>query len=124
MPPIYMTSTFALDAPEQSRGYEYTRANNPNFEILEKTVASLEEASYATVFSSGIGALMSLISTLSSGDKVVALDGIYGGTYRLFTKVMQRFGIEFINLLETTPDLIEEALRSKPKWLMFETLTN
>ncbi len=124
MPPIYMSSTFALDSPEHSRGFEYTRANNPNFVILEKTLASLEEATYATVFSSGIGALMAMISTLSQGDKVVALDGIYGGTYRLFTQVMRRFGVEFINLYSTSLEDIEQALQLKPKWLMFETPTN
>lgn len=124
MPPIYMTSTFALEAPGQSRGFEYTRANNPNFVILEKTLAALEGAAYATVFSSGIGALMGMISTLSQGDKVVAINGIYGGTYRLFTNIMQRFGIEFIILYSTTLQDIEQALRLKPKWLMLETPTN
>ena len=125
MPPIYMTSTFELESPGHSRGFEYTRANNPNFVILEKTLASLEEASYATVFTSGIAALMAMISTLSCGDAVIALDGIYGGTYRLFTNVMQRFGIRFINLMSTSLKDIEEALiQSNPKWLMFETPTN
>lgn len=124
MPPIYMTSTFALDAPGHSRGFEYTRANNPNFVILEKTLAALEEAAYATVFSSGIGALMGMISTLSQGDRVVALDGIYGGTYRLFTKVMKRFGVELTILYSTSLAEIEKALQSKPKWFMFETPTN
>ncbi len=124
MPPIYMTSTFALDAPGQSRGFDYTRANNPNFIILEKTLAALEDAAHATVFSSGIGALMGMISTLSQGDKVAAIDGIYGGTYRLFTKVMKRFGVELIVLYSTSPQEIEKALKLKPKWLMFETPTN
>lgn len=125
MPPIYMTSTFELDSPGQSRGFEYTRANNPNFEILEKTIAPLEDASHATVFSSGIGALMAMISTLSKGDAVIALDGIYGGTYRLFTSVMNRFGIEFINLIDTSLENIEKTLiQSKAKWVMFEALTN
>ena len=124
MPPIYMTSTFALDSPGHSRGFEYTRANNPNFVILEKTLASLEGASYATVFSSGIGALMAMISTLSQGDHIIALDGIYGGTYRLFTQVMQRFGVKLNILYDTSLENIERALQSKPKWLMFETPTN
>jgi cystathionine beta-lyase/cystathionine gamma-synthase len=125
MPPIYMTSTFELDSPGHSRGFEYTRSNNPNFEILEKTVSALEDASHATVFSSGIGALMGMISTLSKGDAVIALDGIYGGTYRLFTSVMNRFGIEFINLMDTSLESIEKALiKSKAKWVMFEALTN
>lgn len=124
MPPIYMTSTFALDAPGHDRGFDYTRANNPNFVILEKTLAPLEGAAHATVFSSGIAALMGMISTLSQGDKVVALDGIYGGTYRLFKRVMQRFGVELIILYSTSLQEIEQALQLKPKWLIFETPTN
>jgi cystathionine beta-lyase/cystathionine gamma-synthase len=96
MPPIYMTSTFVQDSPGESRmGYEYTRAGNPNFTFLEKQIAALEDAEYGTVFSSGMGALTALVSTLSQGDKVVALDGLYGGTYRLFRQVFNRFGIKF-----------------------------
>lgn len=124
MPPIYMTSTFALDSPGHNRGFDYTRANNPNFVILEKTLASLEESSHATVFSSGIGALMAMISTLSKGDQVLTLNGMYGGTYRLFTQVMNRFGIELNILHNTSLESIEQALQCKPKWLMFETPTN
>ncbi len=125
MPPIYMTSTFELDAPGISRGFDYTRANNPNFVILEKTLASLEEAAYATVFSSGIGALMALASTLVNGDKVVAIDGVYGGTYRLFTQVLNKFGIEFITILSTSIEDIEKSLiKHQPKWLLFETPAN
>lgn len=124
MPPIYMTSTFELEAPGVSRGFEYSRANNPNFVILEKTLAALEEAAYASVFSSGIGALMAMISMLSQGDVVIALDGIYGGTYRLFKNVMNRFGVELKILYSTSLKDIEEALLLKPKWLMFETPTN
>ena len=124
MPPIYMTSTFALDYPGESRGFEYTRANNPNFVILEKTLASLENAEHATVFSSGIGALMGMISTLSQGDSVLALNGIYGGTYRLFTKVMERFGVKLNTLYDASIENIDEALSAKPKWLMLESPTN
>jgi cystathionine beta-lyase/cystathionine gamma-synthase len=124
MPPIYMTSTFELDAPGQSKGFEYTRANNPNFVRLEQLLASLEDAAHATVFSSGMGALTALVSTLSQGDKVVALNGIYGGTYRLFNHIFKKFGIEFINLVPVTVNALENALRLKPKWLMFETPTN
>lgn len=126
MPPIYMSSTFALESPGKTRGgFDYTRANNPNFVYLEKTIAALEEGSYATVFSSGIGALTALASTLSKGDKVVAVNGIYGGTYRLFTQALNRFGIEFINPLKASMDELDQLLlASKPKWLMFETPTN
>lgn len=125
MPPIYMTSTFALDSPGQSRGFEYTRTNNPNFSILEKTLASLEGGAHATVFSSGIAALMGMISTLNQGDRIIALDGIYGGTYRLFKKVMNRFGVELHILYDTSFESIEEALQAiKPKWVIFESPNN
>lgn len=124
MPPIYMTSTYELDAPGKTRGFDYGRANNPNFVMLEKALASLEDAAHATVFSSGISALMGMISTLSQGDKVIALDGIYGGTYRLFKEVMNRFGVELEILHDTSLENIEKSLRLKPKWLMFETPTN
>lgn len=125
MPPIYMSSTFALEAPGQTRGgFDYSRANNPNFVFLEKTVAALEEGAFATVFSSGIGALTAMASTLSQGDKVVALNGIYGGTYRLFNNILNRFGIEFINPIQFTMEELDRLLAGKPKWLLFETPTN
>jgi cystathionine beta-lyase/cystathionine gamma-synthase len=128
MPPIYMTSTYVQEAPGVSKdGYEYTRASNPNFTILEKQLAALEDAEYATVFSSGLGALTGLISTLSQGDKVVAIDGLYGGTYRLFNQVFNRFGIQFESYNPYLPSeykKLEEALTTNPKWLFFETPTN
>src|SRR5262249_17927765 len=108
MPPIYMTSTFVQEAPGVNVGYDYTRANNPNFMRLEEQLASLEGAAHATVFSSGIGALAALVTTLSQGDRVVAVDGVYGGTYRLFTQIFNRFGIQFATY---TPNEIEEALK-------------
>ncbi|MBA3721392.1 MAG: PLP-dependent transferase [Parachlamydiaceae bacterium] len=124
MPPINMTSTFELDSPGHSKGYDYTRANNPNFTRLELLLASLEDAAYATVFSSGMGALSALISTLSQGDKVVALNGVYGGTYRLFNHIFNKFGVEFIDVIPVTVEAVEKALSLKPKWLIFETPTN
>lgn len=125
MPPIYMTSTFIQEAPGVAKGFDYTRANNPNFEVLEKQLASLEDARYATVFSSGLGALTALISTLQQGDRVLAFDGVYGGTYRLFSKVFNKFGVEFITLNPNETENIEaEIIRYKPSWLFFETPTN
>lgn len=124
IPPIYMTSTFVQEAPGVTKGYDYTRAGNPNFTILESILASLENAKYATVFSSGLGCLTGLVSLLSSGDKVIAINGVYGGTYRLFTKVFQRYGVEFIMVPEPTDEALEKALKIKPKWLFFETPTN
>jgi len=125
MPPIYLTSTYVQEKPGETKGYEYTRGHNPNFSRLEKVLASLEGAKHATVFSSGIGALASLVSTLSQGDSILGIDGLYGGSYRLFCEVFSRFGIQFstINSLELEP--IEAAVaKKKPTWLFFETPTN
>lgn len=124
MPPIYMTSTFVQDAPGENRGYEYTRAHNPNFTILEKTLASLEGGQFATVFSSGLGALTNMIFTLEPNDKVLAIDGVYGGTFRLFTRVFNKFGIQFETFTPKSLDDIDQRLSEKPKWLFFETPTN
>lgn len=124
MPPIYMTSTFALESPGVSKGYEYTRAHNPNFTILEKTLAALEEGGHCTVFSSGLGALTAMIATLQLGDFVLAIDGIYGGTYRLFTKIFNKFGIKFETFTPKNLDDLESKLSTKPNWLLFESPTN
>lgn len=124
MPPIYMTSTFLQDEPGKSRGYEYTRAHNPNFTILEKTLAALEGGRYATVFSSGLGALSAMIATLKPNDKVVAIDGVYGGTFRLFSKVFEKFGISFETFTPASLGELESKLSGKVSWLLFETPTN
>ena len=123
MPPIYMSSTFVQEAPGVNHGYDYTRAHNPNYTILEGQLAALENAKYATVFSAGLGALTAMLTLLSGGDRVVALDGLYGGSYRLFTQIFNRFGIQF----ESVPLAALETTLSKgkkPAWLFFETPTN
>lgn len=125
MPPIYMTSTYQLNAPGESKGFDYTRANNPNFVMLEKALASLEDAQFATVFSSGLGALTALVSSLlNNGDHVIAIDGVYGGTYRFFDKIAPKFGIHFTTINPASLDELEAVLKKKPKWLLFETPTN
>lgn len=126
MPPIYMSSTFVLKSPgETISGYDYTRAGNPNFTVLEEILASLEDGKYATVFSSGLGALSALITTnLKSGDRVVAVEGHYGGTYRLFTKIFQQFGIGFETVSPKDIEQVDEILSKKPQWFLIETPTN
>ena len=121
MPSIYMTSTYVQEAPGETKGYDYTRAGNPNFTQLEKLLAGLEGAKHATYFSSGLGATTALLSSLSSGDRVVALSGLYGGTYRLFTRVFQKFGIQF-DVVDI--DQLPDALQTKANMLYFETPTN
>ncbi len=124
IPPIYLTSTYIQEAPDKHKGYDYTRAGNPNFTNLEETLASLEKAKYATVFSSGLGATTALISTLRKGDQVIATDDLYGGTYRLFTQVFEQFGVKFIPIDTQDLKTVEQALESKPKFIFLESPTN
>ncbi len=125
MPPIYMTSTFAQTSPGVHSGYEYTRANNPNFVMEETTLASLEKGKFATVFSSGLGGLTAMIlGLLKSGDRVLLLNSVYGGTYRLLTRVFNRFGIEFSSHHFTSLESLNKELEKKPAWLLMESPTN
>lgn len=124
MPPIYMTSTYLQDYPGAETEFSYTRSKNPNFVLLEELLASLEDAKYCTVFSSGLGALTALVSTLSQGDKVLGFNGVYGGTYRLFNDVFSKFGVEYISIPSSSPLHLERGFATNPKWLFFETPTN
>ncbi len=124
IPPIYMTSTFIQDAPNKHKGYDYTRAGNPNFTNLEKTLAALEKAKYATVFSSGIGATTALISTLKQGDTVIGGNDLYGGTFRLFKKIFKKFGIKLIVVDTQNLQAVEKALQKKPKMIFLESPSN
>jgi len=124
VPPVFMTSTYAQDAPAEFKGYDYTRAGNPTFTRLERALAALEGGEHATVFSSGLGALTAILSTLTSGDKIVAVDDLYGGSYRLFTEVFERFGIEPTFIPMQDLDTVDEALAAGPKMVFIETPTN
>lgn len=122
MPPIFMTSTYAQEVPGQTRnGYDYTRAGNPNFEALEKLLAALEKGKHCTVFSSGLGAITALLSTFQSGDRILVLRGVYGGTYRLFSSIFQRFGLEVLYL---SADEIPQKLQEGASMLFLETPSN
>jgi cystathionine beta-lyase/cystathionine gamma-synthase len=122
MPPIYLTSTYAQNSPGSPKGgYEYTRCHNPNFTIFETLIASLEEGSFATCFSSGLGALTALLSTLNPKDTVVSIGGVYGGTWRLLSKVFSKYGINYFSFEAKE---VEKAFEKKPKWVLVESITN
>lgn len=123
-PPIYMTSTYLQGAPGQTKGYDYTRAGNPNFSNLEQTLAALEGGKYATVFSSGTSALTALISTLKKNGKIFGCNDLYGGTYRLFNQVFNQFGVEFSTINTQDLDDVNLALKSKPDFIFLESPTN
>jgi cystathionine beta-lyase/cystathionine gamma-synthase len=124
IPPVYLTSTFAQESPGNYKLYDYTRAGNPNFTNAEETIAALEEGRYATVFSSGLAAITAIASTLKSGDKVVAGNDLYGGTFRLFTQVFNRFQINFELVDFENEAQLEKALSKDTKLLLIETPTN
>jgi len=125
IPPIYMTSTYAQEAPAQHKGYDYTRGGNPNFTNIETTLAALENGKYATIFSSGLGGLSGILSMLKSGDTIIGSPDIYGGSYRLFTRVFANYGIVFKAINTQDKVQIEEALKTlKPKMIFIESPTN
>ncbi len=99
MPPIYQTSTYAQTTPGGHKGYEYSRTHNPTRHALEQSFASIENGDYGLAFGSGLAAIDAIIKLLSPGDEVISTNDLYGGTYRLFTKVFEKFQIKF-HLLE------------------------
>lgn len=124
IPPLYLTSTYIQEAPGVYKGYDYTRAGNPNFTNLEETLAALEGGEFATVFSSGLGATTALGSVLKSGDLVIAGNDLYGGTYRLFTTIFNNYGIRFKLINLSDEQELTESLAEKPRMLLVETPTN
>ncbi len=124
VPPIYMTSTYAQDHPGIDKGYDYTRAGNPNFTNLESTLAALEHGQHATVFSSGLGAGTALFSTLKPGARVLASDDLYGGTYRMFTRSFGQFGIQLLQVDWHDRKAVEQHLQRGIDLIIIETPTN
>src|SRR6188472_1646140 len=95
MTPIFQTSTYVQAAPGQHKGYEYARSQNPTRFALERAFAEIENAKFGLAFSSGVAATDAVIKLLSPGDEVIAANDMYGGTYRLFTKIFSKYGIVF-----------------------------
>ena len=124
MTPIYQTSTFVQCAPGDNQGYEYARSQNPTRTALESALAQIENAKHGLAFSSGVAATDAVIKMLSPGDEVVAAADMYGGTYRLFTKIFERFGIKFIYVDTTDAENVKRALTEKTKLVWIETPTN
>jgi cystathionine gamma-synthase len=121
MPPVYLTSTFENGNEE---GFDYTRSGNPNFRLLERTLASLEGAAHATSFASGVSAVTAVVSTLKSGDCVIAEENVYGCTYRLFERVFGKFGVR-VSYLDLSQEANWEAIRQTPPVLVWlESPTN
>ncbi len=124
MTPIYQTSTYVQEAPGVNKGYEYARSQNPTRTALEDALAIIENGQYGLAFSSGVAATDAVIKLLNPGDEVIAANDMYGGTYRLFTKIFARYGIKFIYVDTTHTDNIQKAVTEKTKLIWIETPTN
>ena len=124
MTPIYQTSTYVQSAPGVNKGFEYARSQNPTRFALETALAVIENGKFGLAFSSGVAATDAVIKLLSPGDEVIAANDMYGGTYRLFSKVFEKFGIKFIYVDTTNTANIEAVVSSNTKLIWIETPTN
>lgn len=124
MTPIYQTSTFVQEAPGQHKGYEYARSQNPTRFALERAFAAIENAQFGLAFSSGVAATDTVIKLLQPGDEVIAASDMYGGTYRLFTKVYEKFGIRFHYVNMQQAENIVPFINGNTKLVWMETPTN
>src|SRR5450432_3802047 len=124
IPPIYQTSTFVQAAPGNHKGYEYARSQNPTRKALETALASIENARFALSFSSGVAASDAVIRLLVPGDEVIAANDMYGGTFRLFSKIFEKTGIHFHYVNMQDPKNIRGLINEKTKLIWTETPTN
>lgn len=124
MTPIYQTSTFVQSAPGKNKGYEYARSQNPTRKALEDALAIIENGKYGLAFSSGVAATDAVIKLLQPGDEVIAGNDMYGGTYRLFSKVFKKFGIIFHYVDMHDTDNIKKYITANTKLIWAETPTN
>lgn len=124
MTPVYLTSTYVQEELGRNKGYEYARGKNPTREALERNVASLEGARHGFAFSSGMGCIDSLMKLFKAGDHVVCGENVYGGTFRLFDKILRNFGMQFSFVDTRDPQRIEDAVTKNTRAILVETPSN
>ncbi len=122
--PIYQTSTYVQEALGKHKGYEYARTQNPTRAAVEANIAAIEGGKGAYAFASGMAAISAIASMLKAGDHVIVTDNTYGGTYRLFERVLSRYQLAFTYVDTSRPELIEQAIRPETRMLFVETPTN
>ena len=122
--PIYQVSTYKQKAPGEHSGYEYSRTGNPTRHALEELIKDLEGGKAGFAFSSGMAAITAVMMLLKSGDHIILTDDVYGGTFRVITKVLNRFDLEYSFVDTTNIDVVENAIRSNTKAILLETPTN
>lgn len=124
MTPVYQTSTFVQSAPGEHKGYDYSRAGNPTRAALESAYAQIENGKYGLAFSSGVAATDAVLKLLKTGDEVIAASDMYGGTYRLFTKIFEKFGIRFHFVDMQQVEAIRPYINANTRLVWAETPTN
>jgi cystathionine gamma-lyase len=122
--PIYQTSTYAQEDIGVHKGYEYSRTDNPTRTVLQEVVASLEDARFGLAFASGMAAELTVTQLLKAGDHVIAGDDLYGGTYRLFSEVLQQYGVRFSYVDPSEPQQVADAIRPETRMVWIESPTN
>ncbi|MBQ0787546.1 MAG: cystathionine gamma-synthase [Oceanihabitans sp.] len=124
MPPIYQTTTYVQTSPGEHKGYAYSRSHNPTRNALENAFASIENGNFGLAFGSGLAAIDAILKLLKSGDEVISTSDLYGGTYRLFTKIFENFGIKFHFVGMENASNIESYINANTKLIWVETPTN
>jgi len=124
MTPIYQTSTYHQKSPGKHKGFEYSRTGNPTRSALERNIAALENGKYGLCFGSGLAAIDAIIKLLKPGDEVISTNDLYGGTYRIFDKVFENYGIKFHFVGMTSLSNVSKLINEKTKMIWVETPTN
>jgi cystathionine gamma-lyase len=124
MTPIFQTSTYVQKSPGDHLGYEYSRTHNPTRTALQQSLAALENGKHGICFSSGLGAIDSVVKLFNPGDEIISTNDLYGGTYRLFTKVFERYGIKFHFVSMADPEALSSLVNERTKMVWVETPTN
>src|SRR5690606_8523076 len=124
MTPIFQTSTYVQAAPGDHKGYEYSRTHNPTRTALQQALAALENGKHGLCFASGMASIDAVVKLLKPGDEVVSTNDLYGGTYRLFTKIFEPYGIKFTFVDMGDPAKVAAAITSKTRLVWVETPTN
>ena len=124
MTPVYQTSTYVQASPGDHKGYEYSRTHNPTRTALQNSLAALENGAHGLCFASGMAAIDTILKLLKPGDEVISTNDLYGGTYRIFTKVFAHYGIKFHFIAMDNPNEVEKYINSNTKLIWMETPTN
>lgn len=124
MTPIFQTSTYVQKSPGDHKGYEYSRTHNPTRTALQNSIAALENGKHGLCFSSGLGAIDAIVKLFNPGDEIISSNDLYGGSYRIFTKIFAKFGIKFHFVSMENPEDIRQHINENTKFIWIETPTN